>query len=136
MRIFKTSQKPRRNKYNNIRDHEFDSLLEKQYAFDLLALQQAGEIRSYKHHVDYPLQVNGHHICIIEVDFEVVRKDGVVEVHEVKSEGTKTAVWNLKHKLFKALYPNTPYHIIQKGSFQRKGKFQRYEPRIIQVDKE
>jgi hypothetical protein len=60
----------------------------------------------------YSLDVNGHHICNHIVDFALMdKKRNVLEVIEIK--GFATAVWKIKYKLFKALYPEIPYRIIK-----------------------
>ena len=54
--------------------------------------------------------MNGKHICNHYVDFIVTKNDGSIEAHEYK--GFRTGVWLLKMKLFKALYPEIPYIVI------------------------
>jgi hypothetical protein len=74
---------------------------------------KAGAIKSYRGQVRYGLDVNGIHICDHIVDFVVENNEGVEYVAEVK--GFATEVWNLKHKLFKAIYPRIEYRIITAG---------------------
>jgi len=112
-----TRKRPKkaRNKYGNKtcrcnQDHLHDSIGEADYCNELEYLRRAGEIKSYKTQVTYQLEVNGHKICEHRPDFLVTELDGTQAVHEYK--GLRTAVFNLKHKLFQACYPEIPYYII------------------------
>ncbi len=67
-------------------------------------------VKSFKTQVKYSLKVNGKQITNHFVDFEVIRPDGKLEIHEYK--GFATAVWAIKRKLFEALYPDIPYLVI------------------------
>jgi hypothetical protein len=91
--------------------HKHDSMKEAEYCNMLLALQRAGDIRSYEIQKEYALVVNSQHICKHRVDFVVTTKHGAPEIHEVK--GFATAEWNIKRKLFEALYPDLEYIIIR-----------------------
>ncbi len=110
VRIFKY------NKFSNTssrcnQEHSHDSIGEAQYCNSLELLKRAKEIRSFKIQQSYDMTVNGKTICKHIVDFLVTNKEGKVEVHEVK--GFATNVWNLKRKLFEALYPSIPYIVIK-----------------------
>lgn len=98
--------------------HKHDSVMEANYCDDLHVLLKAGEIREIQSQVSFPIAVEGNHICNHIVDFVVVNKTGNPEIHEVK--GFATDVWALKHKLFLAVYPKMPYHVITKDA--------RYDP--------
>jgi hypothetical protein len=109
----------RRTKYHNKScrcraGHYHQSVLEANYCDQLALLVKAGEILSYEGQVRYEFNVGGVHICDHLVDFVVKTKEGKDEVHEVK--GFQTDVWRIKYKLFKALYPDTAYHIIAAGN--------------------
>lgn len=95
-------------------NHTHDSMFEAQYCDTLHLLMKAGEIQAVRTQVSYPLNVNGLHVCNHIVDFLVTNADGKDEVHETK--GLATDVWKLKYKLFEALYPDLPYHVITKDS--------------------
>ena len=51
-------------------------------------------------------------VCSHIVDFLVEMPDGKKVVREVKSYGTMTDVWKIKHKLFEVNYPEIPYEVI------------------------
>jgi len=109
----------RAQKYHNrscrcASNHTHDSMFEAQYCDDLHILLKVGEIQEVRTQVSFPLVVAGLHIANHIVDFLVVNKAGTKEVHETK--GFATDVWAIKHKLFEALYPDLPYHVITKDS--------------------
>jgi len=102
----------RKNKFNNrscrcLKGHIHQSRLEARYCDSLFLLEKAGEIKSYRTQVRYPLEINGEVICSHYVDFEVVNKQGKLEVHETK--GMETDIWRIKRKLFQACYPDIEY---------------------------
>ncbi len=106
-----------RNKYGNKtchcnQDHTHDSIFEAHYCNELALLIKAKEIKSYKIQVRYPLEVNGKLVTSHIVDFEVIDNGGKLQIHEVK--GFATEVWNLKYKLFCAVYPDIEYIIVRK----------------------
>jgi hypothetical protein len=68
------------------------------------------EIKSYEVEHTFDLEVSGQLICKHRVDFLVVTREGIPEVHEFKGYATKD--WKLKRKLFMALYPGIKYHVI------------------------
>ena len=83
----------------------YDSKSEAAYAAKLDAWKRAGIIVGWERQVDIPLVVNGKKVCKMVADFLV---DG--EYVEVK--GVKTAAYNIKLKLLKALYPDIRYRIV------------------------
>lgn len=115
---------PRYNKYNNRKTfcfsrHKHDSGAEANYCNRLLAQKQKGEIYDFKTQWPVSLDVNGQHITIHVVDFCVFTSESNYilkqwEAHEVK--GYRKPEWELKMALFKALFPETPYRVIEKGS--------------------
>ena len=83
----------------------FDSRKEADRYQELLLLEQAGLIRSIELQPRYNLIVNGHKLGFYRGDFryeEVATGRSVLE--DVKSPITKTAVYQLKKKLIKAIY--------------------------------
>jgi hypothetical protein len=78
------------------------SKLEADVAWQLDMRIKAKEVKSYERQVRIPLNVKGKHVCDYIIDFVVKRTDGVTEYLEAK--GFATDVWNLKWKLFSALY--------------------------------
>ena len=113
------------NKYGNKScscraGHKHDSVFEAEYCDQLSLLVKAREIKSFKTQVSYDLPVNGKSVAIHIVDFEVITKEGTIEVHETK--GFATDLWHLKYKLFVAIYPEIPYHVISKDYKYGRGK--------------
>jgi len=101
-----------KNKYNAqsskcIIGHYHQSIGEAQYCNKLTFLKNAKEIKEIQYQKPYELCVNGQKICNIVVDFVVTWSNGKKEIHEYK--GFETPIWNLKHKLFLACYPDIPY---------------------------
>jgi hypothetical protein len=66
----------------------FDSIKEGEYYKSLVILQRAGEIKQFQRQVVYKLAVKGVHICKYIADFVVWKKDGTVEVVDVKGAHT------------------------------------------------
>jgi hypothetical protein len=83
----------------------FDSQKEANRYAELLLLERAGLISNIELQPRYDLVVNGHKIGFYRADFryEDVATSSVV-VEDVKSPVTRTAVYQLKKKLIKALY--------------------------------
>jgi len=110
------------NKYNSRtchcnQNHTHDSALEAHYCDQLAVLVKAGEIKSYRTQVRYPLKMNGITITTHIVDFEVVDNDGKLQIHEVK--GFATREWAIKHKLFLQCYPDIEYIVVRDSSSNR-----------------
>jgi hypothetical protein len=105
---------PFRRKFNNTwkvchQGHKHHSIKEANYCDTLATLLKAKVIKHYETQVPYVMWVNDKKICTHIVDFVVTKNNGDVEVRETK--GMKTSTYNLKHKLFLALYPDIPYEI-------------------------
>ncbi|MFA5659607.1 MAG: DUF1064 domain-containing protein [Oscillospiraceae bacterium] len=92
--------------------HLHDSHGEAGYCNELALMQKAGEIKGYEIQRTFDLNVNGKKVCGHRVDFLVTNKEGKEEVHEFK--GFATAEWNIKRKLFEAIYPEIEYIVIRK----------------------
>ena len=112
----KTKIKLNAKKYGNktckcINGHIHDSRGEASYCDQLHFMKKAGEIKDYKIQVKYTFYVNDKKICNHYVDFEVITKNDILEVHEYK--GFRNNVWNIKKKLFEACYENIPYIVIE-----------------------
>lgn len=104
-----------RNKYGNSscrcsQGHIHDSRFEARYCDQLAMLVKAGEIKSYRTQVRYPLKMNGVTITSHIVDFEVVENSGKIHIEECK--GVATREWRIKHKLFEQCYPDIKYYVI------------------------
>jgi len=93
-----------------LQGHLHDSRGEAGYCNDLEILRKTKNIKSYEIQRSYDLTVNGKTICKHIVDFVITNNEGREEVHEFK--GFATAVWNLKRKLFEAVYPDIKYIVI------------------------
>jgi hypothetical protein len=84
---------------------QFDSQKEKNRYQELLLLERAGLIRSIELQPRYDLVVNGHKLGFYRGDFRYEEvATGVSILEDVKSPVTRTAVYQLKKKLVKALY--------------------------------
>ena len=84
---------------------QFDSKKEANRYQELLLLERAGLISDIECQPRYDLVVNTHKLGFYRADFryrEVVTD--MVMVEDVKSPATRTAVYQLKKKLMKALY--------------------------------
>ena len=90
----------------------FDSKLESRRYQELLFLAKAGEVVDIECQPRFLLQEafkkNGKTYRKIEyvADFRVTYKDVHVEIEDVKSQGTITAVYKIKRKLFEKKYPS------------------------------
>lgn len=87
--------------------HWHQSRGEAAYCNQLYLLKKAGEIINVEQQIQYSLDVNGKHITNIRPDFRVTLNDGSETIHEYK--GMETQIWQIKKKLFEALYPEIPY---------------------------
>src|SRR3972149_1936603 len=77
----------------------------------MLSLKKlAGELQEIRRQVTFNLNVNGKKITSHRVDFFVQHKTGLWEAVEYK--GFATEIWNLKRKLFEAVYPEIPYRVM------------------------
>lgn len=86
--------------------HLFPSKAEAFYYCELKLELKAGEIRNLELQPRFPIVVAGHKICTYVGDFMYDRKEGNrwrTMVADVK--GLPTPVYQLKAKLFRALYP-------------------------------
>ena len=92
-----------------ISNHGHQSREEAEYCNILLFMKKAKEIKDYSVQYGVDLTVNGKTICRHIVDFRVENNDGSIEMYEYK--GFPTAIWDLKRKLFEALYPDIKYNI-------------------------
>lgn len=77
----------------------------------LAMLKKNGDIKEYVIQPRFDMIVNNEKICTHIPDFLVTRQDGTKEVHECK--GYEHPTWNLKRKLFEALFPDIEYIVIK-----------------------
>lgn len=92
----------------------YHSRKEAAYAATLDMLKKAHgpeRVKSWERQIRVPLTVNGIHVCNWYVDFLVTYEDGTEEYHEVK--GYATDVYQLKRKLFEAIYPERVLKVIR-----------------------
>lgn len=80
----------------------YDSKLEAKRAYELQMMEKAGEICDLCYQVPYYLDVKGVHVCKYIADFTYWKIAGSEHVVE-DCKGVRTAVFNLKAKLFKAV---------------------------------
>lgn len=97
------------NKYNAIKTEldgiTFDSKREANRYRELTLLQRGKVIRDLKMQVPYPVVINGKKICTYISDFQyVLVATGKTVTEDVKSQPTKTPVYQIKKKLVEALY--------------------------------
>lgn len=85
---------------------QYHSKKEAAFAAELDLRKRAGEILGWQRQIRIPLDVNGRHIADYVVDFLVEHKNKTYEYIEVK--GFETREWQLKWKLFDALYGHDP----------------------------
>ena len=104
-------------------------------------MQQRGEIHDFKTQHPIEINVNGQYICTHFVDFLVTRKiiitalgpDYQQEFHEAK--GYETDLWQIKRKLVKALFPETPYIVIKRRDNPWKKKIFRTRKKTLAAQK-
>ena len=97
----------RRSKYNAKRTeldgYKFDSLAEARHYSDLLVRKAAGEIHGdIEVHPVYPIVVNGHPVCRVELDFRY--RDTAGKEHVVDIKGRDLPMSKLKRKLLFAAH--------------------------------
>ncbi len=94
------------SKYGNVRTtvngHAFASKKEAARYQELLLLEKAGEIEKLELQPRFPISLNGQKVCTYVADFQY-RENGHRIVEDVKSEGTRTAIYLLKKRLMKAV---------------------------------
>ena len=95
-----------RAKYGNVRGRidgiTFDSMAEGERYIVLRDRLQKGEILDLECHPSFRLEINGVLICRYVADFAYVTSDGIQVIEDVK--GVKTAAYQIKRKLMKAVH--------------------------------
>lgn len=83
----------------------FDSKREAETYREFKILERCGHIRNLTLQPEFPIVVNGIKVCTYRADFSFfdLRK-GETTVVDVKSKATKTPLYELKRKLFQAIY--------------------------------
>lgn len=92
--------------------HRYASKKEAAYARDLELRRTAGDVKFWEPHVTFSLDVGTTHVCNYIADFRFCLRDGTVHIVDVKG-GPLTAVFRLKMKLMKALYPEIDVRIVR-----------------------
>lgn len=87
-------------KRTDFNGRKYDSKKEAGYAKELDLLKKAKQIVDYRPQVTLQLFANGQKITRYRTDFEVTKKGGTIEFHEVK--GFRTSVFDLKWSLLEA----------------------------------
>ena len=94
-----------RNRKTVYQGIQFDSQKEENRYRELQLLERAGEIRNIELQPRYDLVVNNHRLGFYRADFRYEEvATGAMVTEDVKSPVTKTAVYQLKKKLVKALH--------------------------------
>ena len=97
----------KRSKYRNVKtvidNRTFDSKKEASRYVTLRLAEQCGTISNLECQPVYEIVVAGVKVAKYLADFRYVR-DGVTVIEDVKSKGTKTAVYRLKKKLVEAIH--------------------------------
>lgn len=83
---------------------KFKSELEATYYNRQWVLQRAGEVVKIEREVRYEFVINGLFVGAYLLDFRITFKDGRIDYVDCKSQPTKTALYQLKKKLMKALF--------------------------------
>lgn len=100
-----------RNKMVMVDGIRFDSMAEAYRYRELVLLEKAATISELETQVPFDVQINGSRICKYYADFSYVVNDGRVVAEDVK--GVETALFKLKWKLVKALYPDVEFRLIK-----------------------
>lgn len=79
---------------------QYDSKKEAGYSQQLELLKKAKEVKEWKPQVTLQLFAYGRKIARYRTDFQVTKRDGTIEFHEVK--GFRTTDFNLKWALLEA----------------------------------
>jgi hypothetical protein len=97
-----------RSKYGSVKTEldgiTFDSKAEAKRYAELKILARGGLISDLKLQPKFPLEVNGLVVATYIADFSYRAGTQGLVIEDVKSEATKTPVYNLKKKLMKALH--------------------------------
>lgn len=88
----------------------YDSKSEAAYAAYLDRLVKGRHIECWERQKPIVLVVSGVKVCKMIADFMVYYKDG--SSHYVEVKGVRTAAYNIKYKLMRALYPDLNYRIV------------------------
>jgi len=103
-----------RAKPTTIAGIRFASRAEANRYLELSLLQKAGEIASLQTHPRFTVWQHGKEKIIYEADFSYY-EDGQQVVEDVKGgKGTQTAVFKLKARMFKAMYPDIRFVIVER----------------------
>jgi len=89
----------------------YHSAAEARYASELELRRRIGEIRAWRPQPRFRLEVQGHLVCVVMLDFEITERDGSLSYVEVK--GWESQLWKLKRKLLAALYPNIRLKVVK-----------------------
>ena len=104
-RTSSNSQNKYRAKKVVVDGYTFHSIKESKRYLQLKTLMVAGEIDDLELQPRIPLMVNGKKIGSYVGDFRYKDRKGNVILEDVKSQATKTPVYNLKKKILEAQSP-------------------------------
>jgi len=105
-------------KKTEYRGELFSSKFEAQCAFELDMRLASNEILSWETQVQIPLIVNDYVVGNYNIDFVVIRKDGVKEYIEAKGYAGDTPVWRLKWAILEAMLASSGENAITKIMWQ------------------
>lgn len=94
-----------RSKYRNVRTDGYASKKEADRAGELALMERNGDIRALEKQPRFVIEVNGRRVCSYVGDFryyDVRKHEWVLE--DVKSNATKTRLYELKKKLMAAVH--------------------------------
>lgn len=101
-----------RNKITVIDGIRFQSLAEAARYQELTLLQCVGAISKLKMQTPFPVYINGALICHYYADFSYLEENKPELIAE-DVKGVETAVFKLKWKLVKALYPKVDFRLLR-----------------------
>ncbi len=107
---------PKKNKYGAKKQkcslgHSHRSEGESMYCWQLQIKKKQGLIMDFVYEKKYELRVLGTLVGCHKPDFTVINTDGSIEIREYK--GFETEAWQLRRKMFEAIYPSIPYRVIK-----------------------
>lgn len=110
-----TAARPKLSKYGSRKTEYggriYHSAAEAKQAAELDILLKARKIKSWDAQVPMPIKVNGVYICTLIIDFGV--RESYDKFYYLETKGYETAVYKLKIKLLRAVYPDIDLRVIK-----------------------
>lgn len=95
--------------------YTFDSQGEYARYCDLVLFLKCGAISDLKVHPRYPILINGIKVCNVAMDFQYKEK-GLAQTVVEDFKGYYTSESKLRHKMFRAMYPEYEFRLTRKRS--------------------